>query len=260
MRACKLLPLIAFTFASGGAGQALATAITKSLTVDVFQVCNDSGTSCASTGPSGDAYFSAEVNKIWSQAGISVNFVFVQQIDSTFYYNINDNSGNSFTNLTKAYGTYQSATTVDMFLVNTIVDAYGEGWLGAGGLAIAMDTVMAYNHGDGRIDTIAHELGHNLGLVPNTYNGSDGTGHTTNPVQLMASGGIRDVPATMADIAPDGRNWDQIPADQISIARGSSLLRDIDVPEPESWLLLLAGIGCIAAMRRRTAPRRTLVA
>ena len=58
-----------------------------------------------------------------------------------------------------------------MFLVHTIAGAYGEGWFAWGGIGIAMDTVMAYNGGLGRIDTIAHELGHNLGLVPTSLGG-----------------------------------------------------------------------------------------
>ena len=54
-----------------------------------------------------------------------------------------------------------------MFLVHNLDfnAAYGEGWLGFGGLVMNMDLVMAFNGGAGRIDTIAHELGHNLGLV-----------------------------------------------------------------------------------------------
>ncbi|MFL5255501.1 MAG: PEP-CTERM sorting domain-containing protein [Rhodopila sp.] len=234
----------------GWSGQVSATTIDKTLTVNVYQVCSDTGTNCASTGPAGDTYFAAEVNKIWAQAGISVAFDFVRQIDSSAFSNINDSStSHRFQDLAYAYGTGPSATNVDMFLVHSVVGAYGEGWFGWGGLVIAMDDVMTFNGGIGRIDTIAHELGHNLGLMPDNLSGSDGQGHSTIPQELMASGGIRSIPASLADIAPSGLGLDLLSAGEIAIVRQSSLLHDI--PEPATCLLLLGAVGTIAGSRRR---------
>ena len=234
------------------AGAASALPITKSLTVQVFLLCDDAGLNCASTGPAGNDYFEDVTDKIWSQAGIDVVFDFAAQINSTFFSAINDSvADRGFDDLAAAYGAGgPSATVVDMFLVHSIAGAYGEGWLGAGGLAIAMDLVMSYNGGLGRIDTIAHELGHNLGLVPASL-GGDAGGHSPNPDYLMASGGVRQVPGTAANIAPDGLNLDKLPADQIALARQSSLLQDSDVPEPVSMVLAASGLFAVVTIRRR---------
>jgi hypothetical protein len=235
-----------------------ASLIDKTLTIQVFDVCNDAGANCASLGPSGNAYFAAEANKIWSQAGISVGFNLAGQIYSTHFSNINDSvSGYGLLDLITASGHGDSGTIVDMFLVHTIAGAYGEGWFAWGGIGIAMDTVMAYNGGLGRIDTIAHELGHNLGLVPTSLGGDQG-GHSPSPNYLMASGAWRNVPTTLANIAPDGLGLDLLPADQIILARQSPLLRDVTtVPEPGSMVLVVISFGTLGSiiglLRRRSS-------
>ncbi len=218
-----------------------AATIDRTLTVQVYQLCDNSGANCASLGPSGNHYFEDSVNKIWAQAGISVGFNFVSSINSTAFSHLNDSvTGDGFVALATSYGTFgPSTSTVDMFLVHTIVGAYGEGWLGYGGLAIAMDTVMAYNSGQGRLDTIAHELGHNLGLD-----------HTTpGNNYLMTAGGTRTTPTTLGDITPDGLGLDLLSPAMISTVRQSSLLSA--VPEPGTYTLFAAGLLITGLLRRR---------
>jgi hypothetical protein len=239
-----------------------AADITKTLTLQVYQVCNDSGANCASLGPTGDAFYAAETNKIWAQAGISVGYNFLGKIDSTLFSNIDDTagSGHTFSDLAAPYD-YQSSTVVDMFLVHTVAGAYGEGWQGLGGLVMGMDDILGFNSGDpnypiGRIDTMGHELGHNLGLDPTSdpeYAGSSDPGHSNNPNELMSSGLIRNVPGTLADINPDGMGYDQFSAFQIDVARRSSLLSDVaPVPEPGSVVLMVTVVlGFIGTLRRR---------
>ncbi len=241
-------------------GTANAATIDKSLFVNVYQLCDNSGNNCASLGPTGNNFFAAEVNKIWAQAGIQVTFSAVNTINNALYQNLECAGCKTLFDIDFTFGTpgAQSATIVDMFLVRTVAGAYGEGWLGAGGLAIAMDDVMAFNGGLGRIDTIAHELGHNLGLDQTA--GSSG-GHSTNPNYLMASGGIRNVPTTIADIAPTGLNYDQVPTAQVDVARRSTLLRPLAVtavPEPTTWGMMLFGFGMIGGLLRRRDRRLRL--
>jgi hypothetical protein len=238
--------MAALTVVVLAAGPVSAIPITKSLTVNVVTLCDNLGNNCASKGPGGNLFFEAETDKIWAQAGIDVIFLDGPYRNNTNLSNLDEAVlGKGLFNLAPP-----SSSTVTMFLVHTIAGAYGEGWAGFGGLAIAMDTVMAFNPGIGRLDTIAHELGHNLGLVPNSLGGV-GFHDLTHPNYLMATGGsFRNIPNSLEQICPDGPCYDLLPQAHIDFARDSGLLSaglpPAPVPEPVTLLLFgatMAGLG-----------------
>jgi len=241
---------------------ASAMPITKTVNVSVYQLCN-SLNECASTGPAGDVYYTAATNKIWEQAGISVTFSFVSKIVSDAFYDISDTVGDTFDDLYNSVFPGLAGinySTVDMFLVNSYDGAYGVGYDRAGGLIMSMADILGFDCGGapgctGRIDTLAHELGHNFGLVPDgfvDYAGASDPGHSLDPNSLMASGTIRNVPTTLDDVNPDGLGLDQLPQTHIDFARTSSLLRDVNtVPEPGSLELLGLALAGVATVRRR---------
>lgn len=255
---------------------ASAMPVDKLLTINVFQVCDDFGANCASTGPVGNAYYAAETNRIWEQAGIGIVFSStVTQINQSKYLNLYDTQDiglghYTFDNLASSYGTLGQVASgpIDMFLINEYDGAYGVGWYGtggasAGGLVMSMSTISSFDCGGdpgctGRIDTLAHEIGHNFGLVVENgaYSLPGDTSHSTDNNQLMGPGQTRNVPTTIADINPNGLGLDQLSSDQIALARTSLLLTSVSpVPEPERYAMMLAGLGVMGCVSRRKKRR-----
>jgi len=222
--------------ACGVATSVWAVPITKQLVVNVITVCDNAGLNCASHGPAGDPYFELEADKIWAQAGIDIKFVDGGTLDNTALLTGASGVAN-FTGALAGPGT-------TMYLVNDLTCSgctlFGEAWLDAGGLVINMGAVLAYSAA-GRIDTIAHELGHNLGLPHDD----------TNANYLIASGSVRNIPNSLGQICPDGPCYDLLSAAQISNAYDSSLLIAYAAPEPGSLILTAAALFAAGLVRRR---------
>lgn len=202
--------------------------------IQPIQVCNDMGLNCANAE---QELFAEAGNKIWAQAGISLDFLSFNTFSSTLYQNISESSAATFGGLTSAgHGQNADPLVIDVWFVNSISGAYGEGWLGGNGIAIGSDVFS-----EGRLDTIAHELGHNLGLYH--YDTSD------YALYLMASGGVRTTPGALSDITPDGLGTDRLSSTEIATALSSPFVLDSAVPEPGTMgltftvLVLFAGFG-----------------
>ena len=181
-----------------------------------------SGDFCA-----GLALFEDTTRKIWSQADLDVNFLAPNRLNASRFLTIDaqdEFAELSFSGGAGAFGRHPLSTRtsgpLNLWFVDRIVsglfDSFGLGWIDQNGVVIS-DDVIDFNSGIGRTDTVAHEIGHNLGLTHSNF----GAGPATN---LMSDGGVRNVPSTLGDITPDGARLSRLTDSQIDFARDSSLV------------------------------------
>jgi hypothetical protein len=203
-----------------------AQAADKLLRIQPIQVCSDDGTVCANVNRT---LFSAEAAKIWGQAGMKIEFLPWVTFRGTPWLDLTTSIFDNYTIFTLAgtagHGQNSDYTVINAWFVRSISGAYGNslqtvpGLVQRNGVAIA-DNSFSYGSG-GRIDVIAHELGHNLGLDHATF----GALGSTN---LMVDG--RSVPAQIGDITPDGLQLDHLDPDQINQARSTMFAVPITAP------------------------------
>jgi hypothetical protein len=191
---------------------------TRFLSVQPIQVCNDFGIFCADL-----ALFEAETKKLWAQADIQVDFLAPVRLNGTRFLTIDSQdefAELSFSGGTGAFGRHpfstRTAGPINMWFVDRIfdglVESLGWAWIDQNGVVIS-DNILDLN----RRDTVAHEMGHNLGLTHSNF----GAGPSNN---LMSDGSVRNVPTSVNDITPDGNNLGQLTARQVDYARDSSLV------------------------------------
>ncbi|MEM9805280.1 MAG: zinc-dependent metalloprotease family protein, partial [Cyanobacteria bacterium P01_D01_bin.56] len=192
------------------------------LEVQPIQVCDDAGFVCAQV-----ELFETIVDKIWEQANIDVVFLPLNQLNDSTYLTTDENefSDLSFSGPAGSFGRHPDSTRtdgpinlwfVDVIQTSTGLIQFGNAWVGQNG-ALVSDDILDFNNGIGRLDVIAHELGHNLGLRHSTLGAGD-------PENLMTAGGSRTIPESIDDIFPDGAQLSQLNAAQIERARQSSLV------------------------------------
>jgi len=228
-----------------------------------IQVCDDSGSDCAASG-----YFQPETHKIWAQAGIDINFLDVVQIHDSSFLNVST-SGHPgavgaprYLDLLNAGKTaindWESSGIINLFFTEYLNEYIGDpgtysayGWACGGGLATPVcqsspavfvsERVFTEN----RIDTIAHEIGHMLGLL---HTDIDPEFLIEPADNLMSTGSGRQIPTSLADIAPDGAGLSKLAASQIQTALGSEYLtKEVVFPSsiPAPSPMLLMGLGLL---------------
>ena len=215
----------------------LAAPIDRYFKVQIVRICDDAGSVCAAT-----PYFPAEATKIYAQAGILPIFLPILNYNNSAVLN----GSNGIEAISQAaFGCpgpcVPLSTTLYAFFANTLDNTiYGNAWLNDNGSAFDASLISNYNGGIGRRDTFAHELGHNLGLD-----------HFEVAQNLMASGGVRAIPSSVADINPSGAQLDQLTANQISTLRSSRFVFADNVPAPLPVVGAAAAFGWSRRLRRR---------
>ncbi len=228
-----------------------AKALPFQLTIQPINVCDNLGNNC---GNPAENVFLAETQKIWAQAGIDMMFLAFNQLNNTSFLTIDDDNATaapSLADLAFGAGNQQNGdpTVINMYFLDDINPlsggtTFGVAFVGGNGIAIA-DETFSFNGGLGRIDTIAHEIGHNLGLSH-----SD-PGMTAD--YLMRSGGSRNVPGSIDDITPDGDGNDLLTVAQIATAQASNFVtenEEVILPEPAGIAAMLTGLLLMIGMVR----------
>ncbi|MGB3296943.1 MAG: zinc-dependent metalloprotease family protein [Phormidesmis sp.] len=247
------------------------------LYIQPIQVCENDGSNCA-----GVNLFADITAKILEQAKLKVSFLSTNQLNASRFLSINDSRDRSstayeFYELTRtgsagAFGRHPDSTQnsgpINVWFVDTIeasngLTQFGLAWVDANGVIVSK-AALEFGQG-GRTDTLAHEIGHNLGL----RHGTLGAGGANN---LLTDGDRRNIPSSVDDIGIGGAGLSQLTDAQIAAIKRSSFVTRgtpgltptteiaaadaVSVPEPNGWIgLAVLGLGMIIIVPRSLAAR-----
>lgn len=187
---------------------------------------------------------------IFAQIGLDVDFLSVLTSNDLPGDMPSEGSFSTFL----SHATWQAAPTLTLWYIDTIGASAG-----IRGIAfwetISGGTRYGIGAADSRaFDTVAHEIAHILtdGLAIHMP-GSD-EAHSTDPLNLLASGSIRSLPASLEDVNgnPDA-GVDQLSQAQGTAILGNQFIQDDGIPEPGTWVMMMSGIALVAVRVRRMA-------
>jgi hypothetical protein len=210
--------------------------------IQPIDVCSSTGTGCAAfnnpqfnnTCPVGNptaisssnpiGFFDPSTGKdltrqIWNKLGVDISYSAMKKWNNGNYQSVTlqtDTSSTQFTQMTTAgfpsgTGTApplnSDAHVLNMFFINNLVPAtsgtlYGFSWIGNNGIAISQQAFCPPYPVTPRYDTLAHELGHNLGLNHlDVFNYGFGTRIIAQApaADLMTQGSDRTVPSSTSN-------------------------------------------------------------
>jgi hypothetical protein len=231
---------------------------------------------------------------MWNQLGIDVAFFPIKQYNSTTFQTLHivpcgstnpllpcasipgALTSTDFLTLSQQNGISQGAapqsplapqpTVVNMFFVNSLVPPptspgtlYGFSWIGNNGIAISANTFFPPFPLTARVDTLAHELGHNLGLDhADTFNYGD-TSQPHPPSDLMTAGALRVEPTgTSNALTQLGTGDGTGTADQLDCSQNSTQCKSPTVTAaPQQGEAALSGLLNPIASSTTTASAST---
>ncbi len=159
-----------------------AATITRRVEVQPIRVSNTSGTAATTFGSAAnEAYIKGQINRVWSQAGIRIDWLPLVEYTNNFAYDgAPENNPRPVTHLNQILSQAPSppkspsAIVVNLFFVQivpgfaqrpaNVVNGYAI--VDGNGLTVYVGTTLfgTPNGPDGISRVIAHEIGHNLGL------------------------------------------------------------------------------------------------
>ncbi|MEA5466898.1 hypothetical protein [Leptothoe sp. PORK10 BA2] len=196
-------------------GQSLpANAIKKYINVQPIEICDNLGGRCAGT-----PIFASETKAIWEKAGLDINFLPTRQLNESLFLIATETAIDYglFSGIPRT-GVSSDPKTINVWFAQDLFyhggTRFGRGSIGGNKLVLNSSAISSFNGGKGRIDTLAHELGHNLGLF-----------HHHDENHLLAAGDQRQSPESLLDITTNQTSL--FSQQEISTVFASPFVKDI---------------------------------